>query len=137
MQSDKIREKGGIKVKPEKELAIILKMNKLKKHYSSYKSKDLLSLKAAYEAREEDNKQIAIVIALVGASLALVNFALSILKEGTELFTLIVLIILILFVVSGAVLIGFKLSDRVVETTSRRKAIELVLAERNKRNKAK
>jgi|GEM_PF-5995574 len=115
----------------------ITRMRELKKHYHGLSSKDLISLKAAYEANEEDNKQLSIVVLMVGAVFTLLNLAITSLSKVPTLVNTLTAAILALFSIGGVSVIGIRISRKNIETTLKRKAIEIVLSERTARTKTK
>lgn len=107
----------------------------LKKHYYKYSTKDLISLKAVYEASEEDNKQLSFVVLVLGAVFTFMNLAVTELSKYPTLVNTIIAASITFLAVGSVVLVGINLSKKNRATTLRRKTIELVLSERKVRTK--
>lgn len=108
----------------------LIAFKEAKRHYATFKTKELELLKAAYEANEEDNKQIAILLSLITIILTLFNLALNSLLQNMTPVRAVQVFILVPFVVFGVVAFGYRTSVRNVNTTRTRKIIDIVLAER-------
>lgn len=113
------------------------RMRELKRHYYGYSSKDLISLKATYEANEDDNKQIGIVVLILGSVFTLLNLAITTLSKEPNLGNALTAAIIAFISIGGVAVIGILLSKKNIETTIRRKTIEIVLSERGARTRAK
>lgn len=96
-----------------------------------------MNLKAIYEAHEEDNKQLSIVVVLLGAVITLLNLTLSTLAKEATIGNALTALIIAAFSIFGVATIGILISKRNIETIQRRKAIELLLTDRDARAKAK
>ncbi|MDH2332480.1 hypothetical protein [Paenibacillus polymyxa] len=117
-------------MKPEKERLALEKLKESKRYYARFKTKELELLKAGYEADEEDNKQIGVIIALITIGASFMSLSANLMmKVNTYLLPLALLLIYIIGI-SGVTYMGWITSVRNVKTTRTRKIIDIVLAER-------
>ncbi|AWB45303.1 hypothetical protein DCC85_14420 [Paenibacillus sp. CAA11] len=110
--------------KVEKKAIDIVKLNKLISKYSDYTLEDLHKLKIIYESREEDNKQVGIIIVFIGIpisiSLPLVN---SMVMKGSVISALASSFLLVFGI--GAACFLFSINNmRVIKT---RKVIDMLI----------
>ncbi|KJK28449.1 hypothetical protein [Paenibacillus polymyxa] len=105
-------------------------LRKLKKYYAKFKSKELELLKASYEAKEEDNKQIGVVLLLITAIVSYANLFINNLPKVTEFRSITELVGLFVGLVVILALFKYLISNRNIRTSVNRRAIDIVLAER-------
>ncbi|WP_263560489.1 hypothetical protein [Paenibacillus polymyxa] len=108
----------------------IEELKAIKRQYTAYKTKDLELLKASYEAREEDNKQVSMIAGVVAMMTSLVaTISSGVMKASTDTFPA-KLFFLFIWGLVGAVFLGMITTVRNVKTTRTRKIIDIILAER-------
>ncbi|WP_404303561.1 hypothetical protein [Paenibacillus sp. DP01] len=117
-------------MKPEKERLALEKLKESKRYYARFKTKELELLKAGYEADEEDNKQTAIIIALVTIGISFISLVANLMMKVNTYILPFALAIVYIIGIAGITNLGRIVSIRNVETTRTRKIIDIVLAER-------